>query len=137
METNMIRNARSLQAIDDAFRQVTAAEILPLRAEIQELRLKFTISETCVNGFSTSETIVNISEAAKKISLSKDTWRPNVSTGIAPAPVKIGARRIGWRQTDIDAWLCGKRDWGLFSHNSPRQPHAGNWSEYKTWLILI
>lgn len=36
----------------------------------------------------------------------KGTWLDMaVKRGDFPAPVKLGARAVGWRRADVDAWL--------------------------------
>jgi prophage regulatory protein len=36
----------------------------------------------------------------------KGTWlHEAVKRGDFPAPVKLGARAVGWRRADVDAWL--------------------------------
>jgi len=36
----------------------------------------------------------------------KNTWlHEAVKRGDFPAPVKLGARAIGWRRADVEAWL--------------------------------
>lgn len=39
------------------------------------------------------------------IGVSKTTIYQWVSEGKFPAPVRLGARSVGWRQADVDAWL--------------------------------
>lgn len=37
--------------------------------------------------------------------VSKSTWYDWVRRGVAPAPVRLGDRAVGWRQSDIEAWI--------------------------------
>lgn len=32
-----------------------------------------------------------------------------VSAGIFPPPVKLGARAVGWRRSDVQRWLADRR----------------------------
>jgi prophage regulatory protein len=33
-----------------------------------------------------------------------------VNDGIFPAPVRLGRRRIGWREADVFSWLKSRQD---------------------------
>lgn len=35
-------------------------------------------------------------------------WR-FVRLGIFPAPMRLGLRKLAWRESDIDAWLANRR----------------------------
>lgn len=37
--------------------------------------------------------------------LARSTIYDRIKEGTFPAPVKLGARSVGWRRGDIDAWL--------------------------------
>lgn len=38
--------------------------------------------------------------------LARSTIYDRIKGGTFPAPVKLGARSVGWRRRDIDAWLA-------------------------------
>jgi prophage regulatory protein len=35
-----------------------------------------------------------------------------IKDGTFPAPLKLGIRAVGWRKSDIDAWLAGLKSSG-------------------------
>ena len=41
--------------------------------------------------------------------LSRSTIYEMIGRGEFPAPVKLGARAVGWRRSDIEAWLASRR----------------------------
>jgi prophage regulatory protein len=51
------------------------------------------------------------------------TWlHEAVKRGDFPAPVRLGARAVGWKKTEINAWLAGReraRANALFAHADP------------------
>ena len=47
-------------------------------------------------------------ETAKMLSLSVPTLRRMRAEGTAPRHVRLGARRIGYRIADIEAWLSSR-----------------------------
>ena len=39
----------------------------------------------------------------------RSTWlHEAVKRGDFPAPVKLGARAVGWRRADVEAWLAAR-----------------------------
>ena len=49
--------------------------------------------------------ILRIREVCEAIGLSKPTVYRMIGEGSFPAPVKLGARAVGWHLTVIDEWL--------------------------------
>ncbi|WP_080421356.1 helix-turn-helix transcriptional regulator [Burkholderia ubonensis] len=43
------------------------------------------------------------------VGMSKSSWYDWVRRGLAPAPVKLGPRAVGWRAADIEAWLASRQ----------------------------
>ena len=39
------------------------------------------------------------------VQLSRSTIYANVKAGTFPAPIRIGARAVAWRLSDLEAWL--------------------------------
>ena len=38
-----------------------------------------------------------------------NTWlHKSIKRGDFPAPVKLGARAVGWRRADVEAWLASR-----------------------------
>jgi prophage regulatory protein len=52
-------------------------------------------------------TLRNIQYVKAQTSLSKTTIYRLMSEGSFPKPIKISARRIAWRQCDIDRFIAG------------------------------
>ena len=42
--------------------------------------------------------------------LSRSTIYDLMKAGTFPKPLKLGPRAVGWLQSDVEAWLSGKRD---------------------------
>ena len=39
-----------------------------------------------------------------------NTWLYEaIAKGQFPAPVKLGARAVGWRRSDVEAWLASRK----------------------------
>ena len=49
--------------------------------------------------------ILPITEVLTRTSLSRRTVYSMMSAGRFPKPIQLSARRVGWRESDIDAWL--------------------------------
>lgn len=55
------------------------------------------------------QNIITRTELSKRLNLSLPTiWRMT-RDGQLPKPLKISARRVGWIEADIEAWLATKR----------------------------
>ena len=56
--------------------------------------------------------IVRRDEVSKLTGLARATIYKKVKERSFPAPVRLGARSVGWRLTDIDTWLhAPERQW--------------------------
>ena len=44
-------------------------------------------------------------QVEKLVQLSRSTIYANVKAGTFPAPIRIGARAVAWRLSDVEAWL--------------------------------
>ncbi|TCK72464.1 helix-turn-helix transcriptional regulator [Acidipila rosea] len=53
------------------------------------------------------ETLLRLPEVQKRVPLSKSTIFLKITHGSFPAPVKMGARARGWRESDITAFIDG------------------------------
>ena len=49
--------------------------------------------------------VVGVTELAKRLGVSRSTLHRMVKDGNIPEPMKLGTRRIGWRDATIDEWL--------------------------------
>ena len=56
--------------------------------------------------------IVRMDEVSKLTGLSRATIYKKVSDGSFPPPIRLGARAVGWRMSDIVTWLeAPERGW--------------------------
>ncbi len=56
--------------------------------------------------------IVRRDEVSKLTGLARATIYKKVADGSFPAPIRLGARSVGWRLSDIVAWLeAPERRW--------------------------
>ena len=49
--------------------------------------------------------IYRLPEVVAICGLSRSTIYEMIGRGEFPAPVRLGARAVGWRRSDIEAWL--------------------------------
>lgn len=49
--------------------------------------------------------VLNIAEVVDRIGLSRASIYRLVAEGKFPTPIKLGDRRIGWRDSSINEWL--------------------------------
>ncbi|MGH1587870.1 helix-turn-helix transcriptional regulator [Methylobacterium phyllosphaerae] len=50
--------------------------------------------------------VIGAGEAARLANMSLDHWRRLYRAGRVPKPLKIGERKVGWRQGDLLDWLA-------------------------------
>ena len=56
--------------------------------------------------------IVRMDEVSKLTGLARATIYKKVSDGSFPPPIRLGARAVGWRMSDIVTWLeAPERGW--------------------------
>ena len=56
--------------------------------------------------------ILRIEEVTELVGLARSTIYAKVSAGSFPPPIRLGSRSVGWRLSDIDAWLAApERTW--------------------------
>ena len=53
----------------------------------------------------TSDRILRLPKLSDKTGRAPATIWKDVAEGILPPPVQIGPRAVGWRESEIDAWL--------------------------------
>lgn len=52
-----------------------------------------------------TESILRLPEVKARTGLSRSTIYLRVSEGTFPQPVKLGARAVGWLESEVEAWL--------------------------------
>lgn len=51
---------------------------------------------------------LRIRDVLQRVGLSRSTVYAYVHAGLFPKPLRLGARAVGWMESDIDAWLQAK-----------------------------
>ena len=49
--------------------------------------------------------IIRLREVVTRIGLSRSTVYEKIASGEFPAPVALGGRRVGWKETEVDDWI--------------------------------
>lgn len=52
--------------------------------------------------------ILRRKQVEARTGLSRSTLYAYIATGSFPTPVSLGARAVGWLESDIDAWLMSR-----------------------------
>jgi prophage regulatory protein len=61
-------------------------------------------------------TILRQSNICAKTRLSRSSLYEQIAAGAFPPPVKLGARSVGWLESEVDGWIAARvaeRDAGL------------------------
>ncbi len=53
-----------------------------------------------------AQTILRLPEAKARTGLSRSTIYLRMSEGAFPEPIALGVRRVGWIESEIDAWIA-------------------------------
>ena len=53
-------------------------------------------------------TIIRRKQVEARTGLSRSTIYERIKTGTFPAPVSIGAKAVGWIESEIDSWLTAQ-----------------------------
>ncbi|MFL9899250.1 MULTISPECIES: helix-turn-helix transcriptional regulator [Paraburkholderia] len=56
--------------------------------------------------------IVRVDEVAAILGISKPTVIRWVERGVLQKPIKIGPRAVGWRESDIEAYIASREEVG-------------------------
>ena len=54
-----------------------------------------------------ADRLLVLSDVLQRFPVSKSTWFNGVRNGRDPQPVRLGVRRVAWRQSAIDALIAG------------------------------
>lgn len=52
-----------------------------------------------------AQTVLRLPAVKARTGLSRSMIYLGISTGAFPKPINLGARAVGWLETEIDAWL--------------------------------
>jgi len=55
-----------------------------------------------------ASSILRLPEVKARVGLSRSAIYLAISRDEFPRPVRIGARAVGWRESDIEEWICGR-----------------------------
>ena len=53
------------------------------------------------------DAILRLPAVKSRTGLSRSTLYERIAKGSFPAPVRLGARAVGWRESDICTWIDG------------------------------
>jgi prophage regulatory protein len=53
----------------------------------------------------TGHRCLRLNEVCRRVGLGETCIRTMIGRGEFPAPFKIGARAVGWLETDVEAWI--------------------------------
>ena len=54
------------------------------------------------------QTILRRKQVEARTGLSRSTIYERIKAGALPAPISIGARAVGWLESEVDAWLAAQ-----------------------------
>lgn len=54
------------------------------------------------------ERFLRLGDVKSRTGLSRSTIYLNISNGLFPRPVSLGARSVGWLESEIDAWIAAR-----------------------------
>jgi prophage regulatory protein len=60
--------------------------------------------------------VIRIAEVVTQTGLPRSSLYAQVKRGDFPRPIKLGARSVGWRVDDVEAWIAAR-------------PEGGSWKE--------
>ena len=80
---------------------------------MSERALEGVISEHCTHGGRASGhkmscTILRLPEVKGRVGLSGSSIYLAMSNGTFPRPISLGARSVGWLESEVEAWLSGR-----------------------------
>lgn len=61
--------------------------------------------------------LIRSPEVQARTGLAKSTLHNLARRGGFPRPVKLGARAVAWRESDVDAWIAGLQQAGVGNNN--------------------
>jgi prophage regulatory protein len=69
---------------------------------------EFLTADSIYGGSRLTNTILRLPQVKARVGLSRSTIYLRVSDGSFPRPVSLGARAVGWLESDVEAWICRK-----------------------------
>ena len=65
--------------------------------------------------------ILRLPDVMDRVGLRKSAIYSRIASGEFPAPIPLGARAVGWLETEVDEWLNARIDAARVER---REPHA-------------
>lgn len=56
------------------------------------------------------ETVLRLPQVKLRVGLSRSSIYAAISRGLFPPPISLGARAVGWLESDVAAWLSARID---------------------------
>lgn len=64
------------------------------------------------------ERFLRLTDVKERTGLSRSAIYLNISKGIFPQNINLGARAVGWLESEIDAWIQARIDQRSITHQS-------------------
>ena len=58
----------------------------------------------------TEDKILRLPAVKSKTGIARSTNYSLIARGDFPQPLQLGARSVGWLESDINQWICSRRD---------------------------
>ncbi len=58
----------------------------------------------------TEDKILRLPAVKSKTGIARSTIYSLIARGDFPQPLQLGARSVGWLESDINQWICSRRD---------------------------
>jgi len=52
--------------------------------------------------------VIRLPEVLRRIGISRSKLYADVKSGEFPSPISLGARAVGWLDTDVDGWIASR-----------------------------
>jgi prophage regulatory protein len=100
-------------------REAAAVEIEKLTRELARVRAPQTVPQLtrppqaiaarpALEGQTVSRVLLRLSDVCEMVGLSRSTIYSAMANGRFPRAIRVGARSVRWRSTDVGAWLAAQ-----------------------------
>ena len=62
--------------------------------------------------FTNIDSFLRLNNVKERTGLGRSSIYLYIKRGLFPAPIKLGARSVGWLESDIQAWIMSKKQGG-------------------------
>jgi prophage regulatory protein len=77
-----------------------------------------------VKGLKVTDRFLRLPEVKDTVGLSRSTIYQHIEDGTFPKPISLGARAVGWLQSDIEKWVQNRVESGA--------DELGSWCSHQT-----